>query len=175
MKPDARAFLLSVIRYQSLRHARGSTENREYGVLENMLRETPTEAIRPQYEQRSFRRMPLHTDGLVRTGAVDAPCTILDVSGTGARIRDETGLSREDLDDGRTLTLRLAPGGSTLRIDLPVEVVRRDATTGTHGLRFVGAPLIMYQRLQGNRDLVARDGVADPAETPANRAQAAVA
>ena len=145
MDPQVRAFLLAVLRFQTLRH-RGQGAGYEYRLLRGILGEQPVGSLRPPFEQRAFRRMPVHLDAYARVGGKDAPCTVLDLSGTGARIRDETGIPR-DLAPGADLVLHVAPCGTTLRIFLAACVVHRDPESDTYGLVFTAAPVLAHQRI----------------------------
>jgi hypothetical protein len=171
MAPDARAFLLAVIRYQSLRHAPTRPRSPEWTLLNTLLGEPPIGALRPEWEQRGFKRVELDCEAYLRAGDLTGPARLLDLSATGARVRDEAGLA---LSHGAPLSLILEPSGSILRIELPGEVVRCEAAEIV-ALRFQAAPLVAHQRIRGIGRFFMDERAADPRERSANDSVAAAA
>ncbi len=162
--PQVRAFLLAVLRFQTLRH-RGRGDGYEYRLLRGILGELPVGSLRPAFEQRAFRRLPVHVDAIARVAGTDAPCTVLDLSGTGARIRDDAGIP-DALAPNAELVLHLAPCGTTLRIFLAASVVHRDPESDTYGLVFTAPPVIAHQRIAAVSACLPKGGPARRAPGP---------
>lgn len=145
MDPASRAFLLTVLRYRTLLATRRHKRD-ELARLRRLLGERERIEGRSDFEQRAFRRVRLDARAYVRIDGIDAPATIEDLSGSGACLCDDTGIA-DRIDVGTTGTLHIAPGGSTLRVFLPFEVVHRRDDGRRFGVRFFGEPLVAHQRI----------------------------
>ncbi len=147
MDPGSRAFFLTVLRYRTLL-ARDRGRRDELARLRRLLGARTIHPGRAGFEQRAFRRIPMDAPAHVRVWNLDAPAHLCDLSADGARIEDTSGIPDRLAPKARA-TLHLAPGGSTLRVFLPFEVVHADPVQARYGVRFLGAPLVAQQRIAG--------------------------
>lgn len=140
MRPDERAFFAAVIRFQALRHDQDRPGTIEYRQLDQYLTEDPVGSLRPQYEQRGYRRHSAGgLEGVLRFSDGDTPVSIEDMSGTGLRLCTPHGAPIGATKGRRTISL--TPPSSKLRIDIPVEFVHSEGEA--HGVRFAGPPLVL--------------------------------
>lgn len=145
MDPERTAFLTTVLRYLTLRYNPRTAEDAEYDRCKSALADPPLGTLRPNWQQRSFKRLEFEgLRGLARINELDSPIEVLDLSGSGLRMRDEGGLG-EAMQPGKKVMISLEPPRSQLRIDLPAEIVHHDEETDTHGVRFLGAPLVLQR------------------------------
>lgn len=137
MTPFEQAFLSAVLRYVSLVHAPRGTDGDELAGLRVLL-EQPDAA--PD-DRRRHRRMAVDLAATARGADVQVPARVLDIGAGGLRLRND---GRLPLRTGDRVVVSLSPERSSLRIDLPVEVVRRTGADEV-GVRFCGAPLSLYR------------------------------
>lgn len=145
--PQHNAFLSAVLRYLTLKHKRVAAITPEWQSLRTTLADEPIGAMRPAWEQRSYWRMDFSpVPAMIRCGGLDYPCRLLDLSATGARITAQHGESKVGVRAGDQVVLSLRPDRSTLRVELPIEVIHHDIESGTMGVRFRGAPVLTHRR-----------------------------
>jgi len=135
VRPFEQAFVRLVLRHAVLQHgpAHGSPERRRLAMVLHDPQGSPS--------RRVWRRLAVDLEATVRRSDVQAPATVIDIGGGGLRLLDPNGLARIR-GSRRVVSLRTDAGS---RIDVPCEVVHSSAD-GTVGMRFCGAPLVMYER-----------------------------
>lgn len=140
MTPFEQAFLSAVLRYVSLVHAPHGAGGDELTGLRVLLEQGDAAPD----ERRRHRRMFVDLAATTRDADMQAPARVLDIGAGGLRLRND---GRLPLRQGDRVVVSLTPERSSLRIDLPVEVVR---STGVDevGVRFCGPPLSLQRSLQ---------------------------
>jgi hypothetical protein len=136
MQVQDHAFVQAVLRFAALRHSKGS-ESAECRRLAAVL----GDADAPHgMGQRRWLRLAVRIAATVKRSDVQGPATVIDLGAGGLRLADHGGLAKR----GTRTVVSLRPRHGT-RVDVPCEVVHQHAD-GTVGMRFCGAPLVMFER-----------------------------
>ena len=130
------AFVRAVLRYAALVHGSGS-ESPECRRLASVLGDPQVQC---GASQRRWLRLAVRMAATVKRSDVQGPATVVDIGAGGLRLADHGGLARR----GTRTVVSLRPRHGT-RVDVPCEVVHQNGD-GTVGLRFCGAPLVMFER-----------------------------
>lgn len=142
--PIEHAFVSAVLRYVTLAHGAPSAAAGELAQLEAILT-TPVVVASSASgaDRRVHRRMALDMPAATRDADVQVPARVVDIGAGGIQIRNE---GRLRMRTGDRIVVSLMPEDWPVRIDLPVEVVRKGDDDRV-GLRFCGRPLVLHRRI----------------------------
>jgi hypothetical protein len=130
------AFVRAVLRFAALSWGPGP-QSPECRRLAAVLGDPDVER---GVSQRRWLRLAVRIAATVKRSDVQGPATVVDIGAGGLRLADHGGLAKR----GTRTVVSLRPRHGT-RVDVPCEVVHQNAD-GTVGLRFCGAPLVMFER-----------------------------
>jgi hypothetical protein len=113
-------------------------------------------------DKRRWRRFDTRIRASARLRGVTSDCTVLDLGAGGLRVQNDARLR---VHAGDKMVVCIEGGAAALRIDLPVQVKHVEDDGAAFGVEFLGAPLVLHQRVAARRHAV-RGGKSPTAETP---------
>ena len=158
--PIEHTFVTAVLRYVTLVHGDLDGSQDELTRLEAMLANTPEAGDEPSPsapERRRHRRLSLDMPAAARDADVQAPARVVDIGAGGMQLRND---GRLRMRTGDRVVVSLLPEDWPVRIDLPVEVVRK-GEDDLVGVRFCGRPLVLHRRLTPGDGYRTRHGTAE--------------
>jgi hypothetical protein len=151
-----------VIRFRSLLNSRVSEGDVELCHLRRFLGSDAPDAWHMRDDKRRWRRFDTRIRAKARLQGVTSECTVLDVGAGGLRIKNDARLR---VRAGDKLVVCIEGSGSSVRIDLPVEIRHVEENGVAFGAEFLGTPLVLHQRVAA-RARAMQGGRARTAETP---------
>jgi hypothetical protein len=141
--PIEHAFVSAVLRYVTLAHGAPSAAAGELAQLEAILSTPGASATASGADRRRHRRMSVDLPAATRDADVQVPARVVDIGAGGLMLRNE---GRLRMRPGDRVVVSLLPEDWPVRIDLPVEVIRKGDDDRV-GVRFCGQPLVLHRRI----------------------------